>query len=87
MADSTGYTVPVFCMSSGQVLTTAYSHTHVWDVSLCCGTGGSYLEVRALYIAFKNIIQVYFFLENKEANIEPDRACSILLGLFDEQER
>lgn len=28
-----------------------------------------------------------FFLENKEANIEPDIACSTLLGLFDVQER
>lgn len=58
----TGYTVPVFCMSSGQVLTTASSLNYVGHVSLCSSTDGSYLEVRALYIAFKNTTQVLFDL-------------------------
>lgn len=84
MAVCTGHTVPVFCMSSAPHCLLPYP---------CLGC---FTLLWHRWFIFRGESSIYsfekhnpgvFFLENKEANIEPDRVCSTLLGLFDEQER
>lgn len=87
MAASSGHIVPVFYMSSGQT-------AHPYLLPYSCF--GCFTLLWHRWFIFRGESSIYsfqkhnpgvFFFQKTEANIEPDIACSTLLGLFDEQER